>query len=278
MKSSFVAFAALVGAVTAQQNVDDLPQCGRTCVNNMLADEKASELGCDAGDRGCLCLNPDFTYGVRDCSIAICDDNEIQEIVEFAINWCSSAGVAITTDGGSASATSTGEGDDVATTTAVETVTGTLSTIFSDSTPIGTTIIGGGIGGDASSAVGGVVTTISSGGSEIVSTITSGLAEASSRASDIGASVSSEASDIANSASSQISDIMNSGSGLISSILSTPTPTPTGDGEGNGEGNGDGSGEGNNPETTESDGAAVPQKTAAPLGIIAAAGLAAFLL
>jgi hypothetical protein len=139
--------------------------------------------------------------------------------------------------------------------TKLTTPQGTLSTIFSDSTPIGTTIIGGGIGGDASSAVGGVVTTISSGGSEIVSTITSGLAEASSRASDIGASVSSEASDIANSASSQISDIMNSGSGLISSILSTPTPTPTGDGEGNGEGNGDGSGEGNNPETTESDGA-----------------------
>lgn len=55
----------------------------------MLADSKASELGCDAGDRACLCLNPNFTYGVRDCSSAICDDNEVANIVEYAINLCS---------------------------------------------------------------------------------------------------------------------------------------------------------------------------------------------
>jgi len=295
MKSTFVTLTALVAGVAAQ-NMSDLPQCGQTCVDNMLADSKAEELGCDAGDNACLCLNPNFTYGVRDCSRAICDENQVSDIVEYAINYCSNAGVAVTTNGGSASVTRTGEpsGSGSATDTpAVTTVTGTVSTIYSvyssdgeaTSTPVGTTIIGGGIGGiggAASSAASGFVTTISSDGSAIVSTITgaagaivttissdgsaivstitgaagSAGSSAASRASDIGSSVTSRASEIGESASSAISSAMNEASSAISDITG---------------GNGDAT-------SSDADGAAVPQKTAAPMGIIAAAGLAAFLL
>lgn len=288
MKSTFVTLAALAGAATAQ-NLSDLPQCGQTCVNNMLADSKASELGCSSGDRACLCLNPNFTYGVRDCSQAICSSEEVGNIVDFAINWCSGAGVAITTNGGSASVTRTGEGDSgSATSAAVTTVTGTVSTIYSvyssdgqeTSTPIGTTIIGGGIGGiggSASSAAGGIVTTISSDGSAIVSTITGGAGAIVTTITSDGSEIVSTITSAGSAASSRASEILESGSSRASEIISgTPTSTPS-NGGGNGGDETSGSG-GNEPTTSESDGAAVPQKTAAPIGIIAVAGLAAFLL
>lgn len=324
MKSNFVTLAAFVAAASAQ-NASDLPQCGQTCVNNMLADSKASELGCDAGDRACLCLNPNFTYGVRDCSSAICDDNEVANIVEYAINLCSGAGVAITTDGGSATATRTGEGSDESASVTSVTITGTPSTIYSvfssdgeaTSTPVGTTIIGGVAGGSGNgngdgdnasgvvttitsdgsaivstisgaaggivttitsdgsaivstitSAAGAVVTTISSDGSAFVSTITSAAGSASSRASEIAGSASSRASGIAGSASSAASSVLDNASSAITSAQGEASSAINDATGGNGEAS----------STETSDGAAVPQKTAAPVGIIAAAGLAAFLL
>jgi hypothetical protein len=48
----------------------------------MLA--KAAELGCNNDDIACLCNNKDFGYGIRDCSLQVCNDVNLANI---AIGW-----------------------------------------------------------------------------------------------------------------------------------------------------------------------------------------------
>lgn len=55
----------------------------------MLADDKADELGCSAEDVGCLCTNVDFTYGLRDCSLAVCSEEDAQLVLEYGQVICS---------------------------------------------------------------------------------------------------------------------------------------------------------------------------------------------
>lgn len=56
----------------------------------MLA--KASELGCRNNDIACLCRNPNFGYGVHDCSVEACNDVEsANAIINWANNACSNA-------------------------------------------------------------------------------------------------------------------------------------------------------------------------------------------
>lgn len=57
----------------------------KTCVQDML--DKASDLSCDSGDVGCLCANPDFTYGIRDCSLEACT-NDAQAIINYGAEYC----------------------------------------------------------------------------------------------------------------------------------------------------------------------------------------------
>ena len=57
----------------------------------MLASSKADERGCDADDIRCLCLNKDFTYGLRDCSLAICNEEEVSQVLEYGLAVCSSS-------------------------------------------------------------------------------------------------------------------------------------------------------------------------------------------
>lgn len=60
---------------------------------------KAAELGCAATDVVCLCRNPNFAYGVHDCTWANCANN--QEQVDLAMKWadsvCAGAGVTVPT-------------------------------------------------------------------------------------------------------------------------------------------------------------------------------------
>jgi hypothetical protein len=55
---------------------------------------KASELGCSGGtsadnaDGVCLCNNVDFSYGIRDCSAAICSPEEKRTAVQYGVDWC----------------------------------------------------------------------------------------------------------------------------------------------------------------------------------------------
>lgn len=258
MKATFFAVGTLVAAVSAQ-SFGDLPACGQLCVNNMLADDKADELGCSADDVGCLCTNVDFTYGLRDCSLAVCSDEDAQLVLEYGQVICSAVGVVITTTAGSAIATRTGSGtagpDSTDTSeTTVETVLTTLTS------PIATTTVNdedGGIGG-------GLVTTFTSDGSQVVQTLTSEAGDILSSASDIASEIGSAVSSLASEASGVASDLSSRASGLVSSItnsagdvVSTITEAAA--------------------DPTESDGLA-PRMTAAPIGMVAAAGLAAFLL
>ncbi|KAF4808987.1 GPI-anchored CFEM domain protein [Colletotrichum siamense] len=83
----------LASFVVAQGN--DLPECGTKCIESMLG--KAQSLGCVADDKACLCRNVDFTYGIRDCSYQSCGDDAIaKQAIDYGVEICRQAGVAIT--------------------------------------------------------------------------------------------------------------------------------------------------------------------------------------
>jgi hypothetical protein len=68
----------------------------------MLSDSKASELGCAPNDFSCLCQNVNFTYGLRDCSAAVCNSEDASRILAYGQALCSGYGIEITTASGSA--------------------------------------------------------------------------------------------------------------------------------------------------------------------------------
>lgn len=64
----------------------------KICGNNMLA--QAAQLGCQALDIACLCRNPDFGYGIHDCSVQACSDvSEANIVIGWGNDMCASAGV-----------------------------------------------------------------------------------------------------------------------------------------------------------------------------------------
>ncbi|KAF9870486.1 hypothetical protein CkaCkLH20_11976 [Colletotrichum karsti] len=82
----------MVSFAMAQGNV---PECGNSCIQRM--EGKAQELGCTDGDTACLCRNPDFYYGIRDCSFESClNEGDAELAAARGREICSSAGVAIT--------------------------------------------------------------------------------------------------------------------------------------------------------------------------------------
>lgn len=89
--TAILAIAAASVGVAAQ----DLPtgECFSICLTNMLA--KASELGCGNTDTACLCRNANFVYGIRDCTLAVCqgDTAKVNQAIEFGRSVCAGAGV-----------------------------------------------------------------------------------------------------------------------------------------------------------------------------------------
>ena len=59
------------------------------CVDDMQ-NGKAGELGCDSRDLKCLCANPNFTYGLRDCSAETCPNEDARRIVAYGVEVCRS--------------------------------------------------------------------------------------------------------------------------------------------------------------------------------------------
>ncbi|KAG5927887.1 hypothetical protein E4U42_001594 [Claviceps africana] len=106
MKSVVVALSLVAAA--AAQDVNALAQCGQICANNMMAAAKAEELGCKANDLKCLCSNANFMYGLRDCSHAVCSQQDANQVVAYGLKVCEGAGVAVT--GGHAGASQSGAG------------------------------------------------------------------------------------------------------------------------------------------------------------------------
>lgn len=49
----------------------------------------AGALGCSNTDANCLCNNPDFGYGIRDCSNAACGPDVASSVIAFGEGYCS---------------------------------------------------------------------------------------------------------------------------------------------------------------------------------------------
>ncbi|OAA46408.1 CFEM domain containing protein [Metarhizium rileyi] len=267
MKSAV--FALTLVAAAAAQDVSALAQCGQTCANNMMAAGKAEELGCKASDLKCLCSNANFLYGLRDCSRAICSDQDANKVVEYGVRVCKDAGVEVTGgnggNGGDASqtgtksgdATHTGEGGSgVRVTTIYGTETGTDGKVIT--TPVATSTISGDNGGAGGSAV-----TYTTNGSQVVTTIatavTSPTGSESPSATETGSKSGSESS--------------TSGSGSESTSEGNGSASRTSE---SGSGSETTASSGNGGASSTSTGLAA-HITAAP-GILAVAGLAALLI
>lgn len=131
--------AAVVGVVavnaqTASPNYPaDMPSCGRTCGDNMFGQATSPAIGCDSQtDYTCLCNEPNFLYGVRDCSSQTCQDiDDANAAVAWGNDFCASysgtVSVATETSNSTATAT-TATSTPTATTTTVETTTSDSST------------------------------------------------------------------------------------------------------------------------------------------------------
>jgi hypothetical protein len=191
MKSTFLTIFGLAAAAVAQ-STNQLPQCGQTCASNMVSAEKSRELGCDAGDVSCLCTNSNFIYGLRDCSAAICNDEQAAAVLSYGLEICRRAGVAITTGAsGSVSASATGSGavrtvlstlteSDSTITSAISTISGTATGTDAADVSVSTytSVFTNSEGDEVTSTIkeilgGPVLTTFTSGGSTIISTIAS---------------------------------------------------------------------------------------------------------
>ncbi|KAL9125416.1 MAG: hypothetical protein Q9217_005383, partial [Psora testacea] len=89
----FIVAAALFAGLTLAQDlsaIQGLPDCGKTCINNML--QLAPSLGCPNNNITCLCSNMDFGNGVRDCSFQSCPaDVDKSSIIAVGNSFCADA-------------------------------------------------------------------------------------------------------------------------------------------------------------------------------------------
>ncbi|KAK4231666.1 hypothetical protein QBC38DRAFT_465256 [Podospora fimiseda] len=85
MKTSLGAMTMAAAAMAAAQQAA-LPFCGQICIQNMLS--QGPFLGCPYSDPTCLCSNPNFGYGVRDCAMQSCAPIDAQVVIVHGINYC----------------------------------------------------------------------------------------------------------------------------------------------------------------------------------------------
>lgn len=247
-KFAFVAVGALA-AVAGAQDVTSFPNCAQWCIRSMQQANKTEELGCSDGDNACLCRNANFAYGVRDCSAELCVSSTTgEQALNYVFEFCKNEDVQLSTVVSSGTLDATGGAGDGGGAVPVSTVDFT-STITTDGSTITTTGAStmfstptGSISPSASASQ--IVSTIVSDGSTFVSSWTSQLGSATSQA--------------------------GSAVGSMTSNLGTLVPTNTADST-------DASNTNSPQETSTSQGFAA-QITAAPAGILAVAGVAAFFL
>ena len=174
------------------------------CANNMMTSAKAQELGCSENDLKCLCGNPNFMYGLRDCSRAVCDQSaDTEKVIEFGMKLCQNAGVAISGGNGSGGASQSGadNGSTAQATTIYSTITNSDGSLTTSA--VATSTITNGNSGNA----GVVVTTYTTNGSQVVMTLTTMMT---------------------NPASTQSSGTTETGSGSTGGSSATHTQEPSG--------------------------------------------------
>jgi len=207
MKSFAVILAA--AGVALAQDPSTLPACGQTCVSNMLG-IATSQFGCAAGDIVCYCSEPNFGYGVRDCSNESCSAEDAAKVISFGTEYCASALASAT--GASASAVSTGALGILSSAAATATASGGDS-----QTTLATTTTGGDAASSAGSAIASATGSAASAASSIESSAASVASSAASAASSALASLSSELSSVTGSLASGASSAIASATGSGSS-------------------------------------------------------------
>ncbi|KFY69350.1 hypothetical protein V496_00285 [Pseudogymnoascus sp. VKM F-4515 (FW-2607)] len=295
MKYSIVFIGALAALVTAQS---ELSQCGQQCVKDMLA--QAAALGCTSADAACLCNKSDFAYGIRDCANEACGP-DADKIIAYGTNFCKGNNGG--SDDGNGGAGGAGSASGSATGTAISS-----SPSATGGAGNGGGAVGGGAGGasgSGSGAVGGPVpittsavvsesktvgsTTIYSSDASAtpVTTIVSDGKAVTTLYGAVGAGGANGGSGSGSSGSGSESTVTSGSSTFVTTVSSGAGSESTGgsgsggDGEtgagagGAGSTGGSGSGSGGETSTSSAGGA---RQTAAAAGVMAVAGLAAFVL
>lgn len=194
MKTTFFVLAA-AGAAMAQ-DLAALPQCGQTCVNNMI-NIAQTQFGCAQGDAQCFCGNADFGFGIRDCASQACgSQDETAQVISYGTSYCEQA---LQSAQPSASTSAVG-----ILTSALATATQTTGTAMETTMATATS----GAMASASSAL------------ESASDAASSLA---SSISEVASSASASASNAASSAASKASSIAASASDAASSAVASAT-------------------------------------------------------
>jgi hypothetical protein len=52
----------------------------------MLA--QAGNLGCPGAEASCLCGNANFGYGIRDCTLESCPENDRNAVLSYGLAYC----------------------------------------------------------------------------------------------------------------------------------------------------------------------------------------------
>ncbi|KAI1106370.1 hypothetical protein F4804DRAFT_41235 [Jackrogersella minutella] len=259
--ATLVGFGAVYAAAQEVTYPQGFPDCGKTCVNNMLS--QAADLGCTDAAPSCLCTKQNFIYGVRDCATESCQDQSLaQQVIQYGSQYCASVGIAV-----SGIPTATGENPTASTTvlatagptnSASGTQSGSSNAGASGSIPITTATF---------------ETTISASGSDVTSTITS-TSFSASEASASGTGASGTESGSASSGVIESTTVTSNGS-TFATTTSAAEHTSSQTSEGSSESQ---TGSGSESESASSTSNPAAQRTAAPVGFIAAAGLAALML
>ncbi|OTA88598.1 hypothetical protein M434DRAFT_122049 [Hypoxylon sp. CO27-5] len=258
--------AILVGVGAALAVAQDIsfpqgfPDCGVTCIRNMLG--QAAQLGCSDVAPSCLCTKQNFIYGVRDCATESCPDNaSAQQVIQYGSQYCASVGVAV-----SGLPSATGQNPS-ASTTVVATASPTTASASQES---------GHATGSGSIPISTATfeTTVTHSGSAVASTVTSTAFSASG----VSASGTGVSGNVSGSVTTGVvaSSITTNGSTLVTSVTTTG-PASSHASEASSEASGTGSSTHAGSESTSSS-SNPAQRTAAPAGFIAAAGLAALML
>ncbi|KAG9258116.1 uncharacterized protein F5Z01DRAFT_319336 [Emericellopsis atlantica] len=264
MKTAAFALSALV-AVVAAQDFSDLTSCAAECGRSMLSSSKARELGCEDADIQCLCQNPDFTYGLRDCAREACSGDDQEALVSAGLKVCANVGVGITTGSeGNPTITATSTADALVTTITSDGSAWTTSTM-DPSNVVGsvTSALG-----DITSSAGNAASSASDAASSALGSASDAVTSAVGSASDAVTSAVGSASDAVTSALGSASDAASSASDAVTSALGSASDAASS------------AAESANPSETGGDNedAAMPVRTAAPAAILGAAGLAILML
>jgi len=208
-----VFLVALVGALAANAQQasypSNMPPCGVTCGNNMFA--QAENLNCtSSSDYACMCNNPDFLYGVHDCSYEYCQNNTAANIaIAWGNSFCGSNSGTITvpsvTGTYSGNGTSATASTPTATTVLVETITSGSSVFV---TTVSSTLFGPAPGAATTTPS---VSTGTSGGSSFTTTLGTSITSQNSGGTTTGSS-SSGSSSSSSSSSSGAAPRMTAGS------------------------------------------------------------------